>query len=128
MHPYIILLLLPLVGIVVFWLLSIPQAILAYVIILIISGLLYWVIARAMRKQPQYGSEGMIGAKAKVVSRLGPQDEAQYLVRVRGELWNANSKDELKPGETVIILSVNGLTLLVGRTNGEPSRLRVNKP
>jgi membrane protein implicated in regulation of membrane protease activity len=75
MHPYIILLLLPLIRIVVFWLLPLPQAIVAYVIILVVSGLLYWVIARAMKKRPKYGLEGLIGAEARVVSRLSPHDE-----------------------------------------------------
>ena len=121
MHPYIILLLLPLIGIVVFWLLPLPLAIPVYLVILLVSGLLYWIIARAMKKRSKYGLEGLIGAEARVVSKLGPHDEAQYMVRVRGELWSANSRDDLKPDETVKILSVNGLILLVGKTGVEPS-------
>jgi membrane protein implicated in regulation of membrane protease activity len=128
MHPYIILLLLPLIGIVVFWLFPLPQAILAYIVILLVSGLLYWVIARAMKKRSRYDSEGLIGAEAMVVSKLGPRDEAQYLVKVRGELWSADSHDELKPGETVRILSVSGLILLVGKATAETSPLRANRP
>ena len=117
MHPYIILLLLPLIGIVVFWLFPLPQAILVYIVILAVSGLLYWVIARAMKRRLKYGLEGLVGAEARVVSKLGPHDEAQYMVRVRGELWSANSRDDLKLGEMVKILSVDGLTLLVGKTS-----------
>ena len=75
MHPYIILLLLPLIGIVVFWLLPLPLAIMVYLVILALSGLLYWVIARAMRKRSKYGIEGLIGSEARVVSKLGPNDE-----------------------------------------------------
>jgi membrane-bound ClpP family serine protease len=128
MHPYIILLLLPLIGIVVFWLFPLPLAILVYLFILLISSLLYCVIVRAMKKRSKYGLEGLIGAEARVVSKLGPHDEAQYMVRVRGELWSANSHDELKPDETVKILSVNGLTLLVGKINIEQSLSRANEP
>ena len=41
------------------------------------------------------------------------------MVRVRGELWIANSRDDLKPDETVKVLSVNGLTLVVGKNSAE---------
>jgi membrane protein implicated in regulation of membrane protease activity len=116
MHPYLILLLLPLFGIAVFWLLPIPQSILSYLGILLLSGLLYWIVVRAMKKRHTYGIESMIGAEAKVVSRLSPRGNAQYTVRFHGELWNANSSDQLELNEKVIILSVNGLTLLVTKT------------
>jgi membrane protein implicated in regulation of membrane protease activity len=128
MHPYIILLLLPLIGIVVFWLLPLYQAIFAYIIILIASGLLYWVIARAMKKRSKSGLEGLVGAEAMVISKLGPHDEAQYMVRVRGELWRANSNDELKPDETVKILSVSGLTLLVKKNSVETPSSQAKTP
>jgi membrane protein implicated in regulation of membrane protease activity len=95
MHPYIILLLLPLIGIIVFWLLPLPWNIVAYLVILLVSGLLYWVIERAMRMRSRYGAEGLVGTEARVVSKVGPHDDAQYLVRVRGELWRTNSIDEL---------------------------------
>ncbi len=113
MHLYLILLLLPLIGIVVFFLLPLPVAVPVYLAMLVISGLLYWALVRAMRKRPKYGIESLIGAEARVVSRQGPHDEAQYLVRVRGELWNANSADTLNPDDMVKVLSVSGLTLTV---------------
>ena len=113
MHPYLILLLLPLIGIIVFWLLPLPWNVVAYLIILLISGLLYWVIARAMRKVPEAGLEELVGAEAIVASKLSPHDEARYMVRVQGELWSADSEDELEPGEKVKILSVDGLVLTV---------------
>jgi membrane protein implicated in regulation of membrane protease activity len=119
MHPYIILLLLPLIGIVVFWLLPLPLAIPVYLVILLASGLMYWTIVRAMEKRSKYGLEGLIGAEARVISKLGPHDDAQYMVRVRGELWSANSHDDLKPHETIKVLSVNGLTLVVGKNSAE---------
>lgn len=119
MHPYIILLLLPLIGVVVFWLLPLSLAIPVYLVVLLASGLMYWTIVRAMKERPKYGAEGLIGAEARVVFKLGPHDEAQYMVRVRGELWSANSRDDLKPDETVKVLSVNGLTLIVGKNSAE---------
>jgi membrane-bound ClpP family serine protease len=70
-----------------------------------------------MMKRSKYGAEGLIGAEARVISKLGPHDEAQYIVRVRGELWNAKFHDDLKPDETVKILSVNAFTLVVGKNS-----------
>jgi len=123
MHPYIILLLLPLIGIVVFWLLPLPLAISVYLVILLASGLMYWTIAKAMKKRSQCGVEGLIGAEARVVPKLGPHDAAQYMVRVSGELWSANSRDDLNPDETLKVLSVNGLTLLVGKNSAEQPKV-----
>lgn len=64
-------------------------------------------------------TSGLIGEEARVVSKMEPQDEAQYMVKVHGELWSAKSLDDLKPGEKVKILSVNRLTLVVGKTDVE---------
>lgn len=124
MHAYIILLLLPLLGIVVFWLLPLPLAIPIYLVILLASGLMYWTIVRAMKKRSKNGVEALIGAEARVVSKLGPHGEAQYRVKVRGELWSANSRDDLKPDATAKVLSVNGFTLVVGKNTAEQSSSR----
>ena len=113
MHHLI--LLLPLIGIIVFWLFPLNIAIPVYIVILIISGLMYWAIIRAIRKIPVTGKNGLIGARAIVKSRSGPEDEARYLVEVtaEGELWQAASPDKLKPGDTVYFREVKGLVLLV---------------
>ncbi len=95
MHPYLIILLLPLIGIIVFWLMPLYLAIPVYLVILLISGLLYWAIVRAMKRRPYTGSEGLIGEEARVVTKSGSHDAAEYIVSVRGELWSANSRDDL---------------------------------
>jgi membrane protein implicated in regulation of membrane protease activity len=123
-----LIILLPIIGIIVFWLLPLGQAIPVYLVILVMSGLMYWAIIRAMRKRHENGAESLVGNKASVVSRLSPQEEAQYIVRVRGELWSANSDDDLKPGETVKILSVDGLTLQVSRQAVGPPTSPAKKP
>jgi membrane protein implicated in regulation of membrane protease activity len=119
MHPYIILLSLPLIGIVAFWLLPLPLALPVYLVILLVSGLMYWLVARTMKKRPTYGVEALIGAEARVVSKLGPHADAQYLVKVRGEIWSANSRDDLQPDEMVRISSVYGLTLQIRKITGD---------
>ncbi len=123
MHIYLIILLLPLIGIVVFWQLPLPLAILIYLVILIMSGLIYWLVARAMKRRSETGVEGLIGTEARVVSKLGPHENAQYMVKVHGELWSANSQDKLEPDDMVKVLSMKGLTLLVGKDSTEPSVL-----
>jgi len=112
-----IILMLPLVGIIVFWIFPTGIAIPIYLLILMISGMLFWAIVRAIKKHPKTGAEGLIGATARIVSSLQTSNEAQYVVRIQGELWNASSSDILNVGELVTITSVNGLTLLVKRVN-----------
>jgi membrane protein implicated in regulation of membrane protease activity len=111
MHHLI--LMLPLIGIVVFWLMPLGSAIAAYLGIVLVSGLMYWAILRAIRKKPITGASGLVGARARIVSKLGTSDEAQYMVEADGELWSANSPDTLEPGEIVSIVRVDGIRLLV---------------
>jgi membrane protein implicated in regulation of membrane protease activity len=110
MHHLI--LLLPVFGIVVFWLFPLSLAIPIYMVILAISGLMYWAIVRAIRKIPR-ANLSFVGDKAIVASRLGPRDRSQYMVEVHGELWGANSPDELRIGESVIITDARGTVLTV---------------
>jgi len=112
-----LILLLPLAGIVVFWLLPPSLAIPIYLFIVLISGLMYWAIVRAMKKYPKTGAEGLIGTTAKIVSSSESGREAQYLVRVKGELWNANSPDILKTGDLVTVTGIDGLILLIQRVS-----------
>ncbi len=76
-------------------------------------------IVVAMKKNYEYGIDGVIGKEARVVSKMEPQDEAQYMVKVNGELWSANSTDDLKPGDRVKVLSANELILVVGKIDVE---------
>ncbi len=115
MHHFVVILILmlPLIGIGVFWLLPLAAAIPIYLGILLVSGLMYWGLTILMRRQPSYGEEALVGTRAVVVSKLKPGAQGQYVVKVRGELWNANSQDDLKPGDTVRIAAASGLTLTV---------------
>jgi membrane protein implicated in regulation of membrane protease activity len=118
MHHLI--LFLPLIGIIVFWLLPIGIAIPSYLGILLISGLMYWAILRAIKTTPVTGASGLVGNKGIVVSKLGPSDEAQYLVEADGELWSANSSDTLERGEMVSIVGVDGIRLVVKHIGSNP--------
>lgn len=114
-----LILLMPVLALPIFWLMPLNLAIPIYMIIGLITGFLYWLIAKSMGKQPATGSESLIGAAGEVVSKLGPGNHAKYLVRSQGELWSANSPDLLRTGETVSIAAVDGIRLVV-RRNGNP--------
>lgn len=68
---------------------------------------------RARRRQVATGSEQMIGMAGRVVSWRG----AAGTVRVHGEIWGAASPDPLAPGDPVIVVSREGLTLTVKRSD-----------
>ncbi len=90
-----------------------------YIIIALIAALLYWLIAKSMSRQPETGSESLIGATAEVISQFGPAGHAQYLVRSQGELWTASSPDAITAGETVSIEAVDGIRLVVRRNDSQ---------
>jgi membrane protein implicated in regulation of membrane protease activity len=107
----------PVIALPIFWLMPLNLAIPIYLIIVLISGLLYWLIARSMGKQPVTGAEGLIGALGEVVSMIHPGKHTKYLVRSQGELWSASSPDPLHSGETVRIAAVDGIRLVVRKNS-----------
>ena len=62
------------------------------------------------RGQPQVGSETLVGSVGLVTTALDPRGQ----VRVDGELWQARSDSLARPGDEVVIRSVEpDLTLVV---------------
>ena len=57
MHHLI--LFLPIIGIIVFWLFPLNIAIPIYAGIFVLSGLMYWAVIRAIRRVPVTGKRGM---------------------------------------------------------------------
>ena len=67
-------------------------------------------VIRAHRKQAGTGREELIGKKAVVKETLDPEGTVFF----KGELWAAIAeKEQVEPGEEVIISGVDGLTLQV---------------
>lgn len=64
---------------------------------------------RAMRRPPETGSEGMIGAIGIAKTALCPQGK----LAIHGELWDAVSDTPTEPGTSAKVLRVEGLTLYV---------------
>jgi membrane-bound serine protease (ClpP class) len=69
---------------------------------------------RAQRQPAFSGAAGMIGLAGQAVTLIGPGAAGQ--VRVRGELWRAESSVPIPPGSGVIIVGLRGLTLTVRST------------
>lgn len=110
-------LLLPVMALPIFWLLPWRVSTPVYLGVLLVAGFFYFVIVRAMHKRPQTGAESLIGVKAEVVSKLGPVEQAQYLVCSQGKLWSARSHDSLAPGDKVSVRALDGIMLIVERGN-----------
>jgi len=115
-----VILILPVLGLSVFLFLPARISVPVYLFILLLSGLIYWVVYRAMKKRPQLGMESMKGMEARVVAKPGLETETQYLVRIRGETWGAVSGDNLAIGDKVKIIAVDGLILQVQKISLVP--------
>ncbi len=114
-----LILLMPVIALPIFWLMPIGYAAPIYVLILLASGLFYWLITRAMRQPVRDGFRSLIGTEVEVVSKLDAMNHAQYLVRSCGELWGARSGEVLHPGENVSVTAVDGIRLVVARRSNE---------
>ncbi len=108
-----ILFVLPLIGLVLFWLLPLGQAVFFYSLILFASASLYWLMWRDMRKPATTGVEGMIGAKAEVIQNSNGAAKVFF----RGEIWDAISSKDLSVGQRVEIAGVERIRVLVRPTN-----------
>jgi len=101
----------PVFGLSVFWIWPIQIAAPVYTLILIISVVLYVILMRTMGLPTANGSEGLLHELGEVV-RNG---ENNCLVRVHGELWQAESDERIGAHETVEVTGTRGLVLTVRR-------------
>ena len=80
--------------------------------ITVIVLFLIYLIARAIKEKPMTGVEGMIGEEGEVFT---PIKGGKGKVFVHGEIWNAESEQDLEKGEPVVVKDVRGMTLIVER-------------
>ncbi len=73
---------------------------------------LIYLIARAIREKPVTGAEGIVGEEGEVYL---PIKKGRGKVFVHGEIWNAESKEDIEKGETIIVVGVKGMRLSVKR-------------
>ncbi len=106
-----LILMMPLLGLAVFWFLPLSTALAVYAVIAAISLAVYRLILRSMHRPIETGKEALLRRTARVIE-VG---ERRLLVRVGGEIWTAESPDTLQEGETVQVVGVEGLMLKVQR-------------
>jgi len=87
------------------WAVIIPVVITSAAISLFLIGM----GVRAMRRPPQTGLEGMIGAVGIAATALRPHGK----LTIHGELWDAISDAPADPGTSARVLRIEGLTLYV---------------
>ena len=113
----------PILGLPIFWLWPMSVAAPSYIVILLLSGWLYYYVIVAMRRPVETGSEEILHSIGQVVG-LG---ERFVRVRVHSEVWNAESPDKLRKGDLVTIEKLDGLILTVRRHPGG-HRMSPNPP
>jgi membrane protein implicated in regulation of membrane protease activity len=91
---------LPVLGLPVFWLWPLSEAVPVYGVILALSILVYVYVIRAMRHPVETGAEQILHSIGKVIE-AGAKDTR---VRVHSEIWRAVSTEKLKPGDMVEII------------------------
>ena len=75
-------------------------------------------LMRARQRDVVTGPEEMIRSPAEVIEWHGRKGR----VRAHGEIWKAQAGEGFKPGQTVRVSEVDGLTLIVAPTETEGSQ------
>ena len=66
-------------------------------------------VAQLKRMRKRVGGEAMVGEVGEIVEFK----DGKGLVKVRGELWQCRSEEELRKGDEVVVIGRDGLTLFV---------------
>ena len=70
-------------------------------------------VVRAQRRPPVTGPSAMIDEVGQTLTPIEPGGSGR--VATHGEIWTATSKETVSQGESVRVISVNGMTLTVER-------------
>ena len=104
-----VVLLLPILGLALFWFLDVSLAWPLYLGLVVLSGIVALLMFRSLRKPAISGMEGMRGATAEVVEALRPRGTVRY----HSAFWSARAREPIAAGETVRIVGNEGLCLRV---------------
>ena len=116
MAPCHAVLLLPFMGLSLFWLLPLEYALPVNIVGWLASPFFYRAIKKALGRPISNDSfQSLVGSRAEVVSKSDTICSAKYLVRSRGEgeLWSAYSSDNLDVGDWVTIIAIKGIGMVV---------------
>lgn len=88
-----------------------PWPLIAIICLLVIVFfvLVLYIIIQSHRTKSVTGLEGLIGREGFVISA----QKEKIIVRILGEIWEANSVELLHAGDKVKVTQVNGLVLIV---------------
>ena len=81
----------------------------------IFSGLMVFALGRSLLVKQQSGVDEMIGMLGKAATSLSPNGK----IFIRGEYWTGEAQENVDEGETVEVISVEGLSLRVRRATGK---------
>jgi membrane protein implicated in regulation of membrane protease activity len=104
-----LILLLPILGLGLFFVFRWQIALILYIPVLLGSIAVFRKVLQAQRQPKASAEEAMVGAGAVVIEA----QEGEALVDYQGEIWRAVSTVPLHPHEEVFIRAVNGLRLTV---------------
>ncbi|MDT8403197.1 NfeD family protein [Sulfuriflexus sp.] len=104
-----LILLMPLLAIPLFWLWPVSTAVPVYSAVLILSGWVYLLVFRAMKRSVKTGSEEILQSVGEVIE----VENNIASVQVHSEIWQAESSDKLQKGDLVKVVGIKGLTLKV---------------
>ena len=76
---------------------------------LFLSGVTYLAV-KAVRRRPTTGPEGLVGERGRAITPVGPRGGQVF---VHGEIWQAESEEEIPAGEEVVVEQVLGFKLKV---------------
>jgi membrane protein implicated in regulation of membrane protease activity len=108
---------LPVLALPLFFFLPLETALPIYLVILFVSGFLYYKIGAAMKAKVKTGKEEMIGEEAVVIKDINPEGK----VTVCSEIWSATGDGkQFRKGQKVKICGFYGLTALVCETRPIP--------
>jgi membrane-bound ClpP family serine protease len=116
-HMCHILLMMPILGLPLFWFLDFSVALPLYLGILALSGVVMLLTVQSVRQPPSSGIEGMRGDLAEVVEPIRSRGKVRY----HNELWFAEAREPIDIGETVRIIGNQGLRLLVEKSSSTPN-------
>lgn len=108
-----LILLMPVLAIPLFWLMPVSTSVPVYSVILILSGWMYLLAIRAMRRSVKTGSEEILQSVGEVIK----VENHTACIRIYSEIWKVESSDELHKGDLVKVVSIKGLTQKVKRVN-----------
>jgi membrane-bound serine protease (ClpP class) len=77
--------------------------------LLIGLAVFFLLVKRTVRRPPSVGREELIGQTGVAVTGIDPKG----LVKLRGELWTATSKEPIEEGAQVVVKDVKGVALVV---------------